>query len=75
MSDTEQTTEAAPVVISKRELISHLEAMARCVDMDDSFDGTITYSAAPEKDTFEVQCFYRVGNRSGQGGSYILRQR
>jgi len=52
--------------LHKDELARLLRDMANCIDADDSFEGTITYTAS-DLDFFEVSAFYRYGNRDGQG--------
>lgn len=61
-----------PVPVGKGVLLGTLRDMIDAIERDDSFGGTITYEALPERHTFEVMAFFRIGNSEGQGGSRIL---
>jgi hypothetical protein len=54
-------------------LVAHLEAMQAAVLRDDSLEGFLRYAATEEPTEFEVEAFYRVGNREGQGGCVLIK--
>ncbi len=55
-----------------QQLAAALRDMAACIEASDSFEGSIAYEALPEKDTFNVEAFYRIGNSEGQGGCRMI---
>lgn len=55
-----------------QQLAAALRSMAESIEASDSFEGYLKYEALPEKDTFNVEAFWRVGNSDGQGGSHII---
>ena len=57
--------------LHKDGLARFLRDMAACIDGDDSFEGTITYTAS-DPDFFEVSAFYRYGNKDGQGSCVLV---
>lgn len=57
---------------SKEQLLDILRAMVEAIQTDDSFEGSLEYSATPERHQFEVMAFWRVGNSEGQGGSCMV---
>lgn len=61
-----------PKTISKATLLNTLKHMFEAIEADDSFEGSIEYSATPERHMFEARAFFRVGNSEGQGGSIII---
>ena len=48
-----------------------LRSMADSIEASDSFEGSLQYTAT-DRDTFEVDAFWRVGNSEGQGGAVVI---
>lgn len=60
----------------KADLIAMLKDMIVCIQTDDSFEGTVTYSVMEENlgpGELEVSAFYRYGNSYGQGGCVVIQ--
>jgi len=57
-----------------QQLAAALRDMADAIEASDSFEGSIAYEALPEKNMFNVEAFWRIGNSEGQGGSRMIAQ-
>jgi hypothetical protein len=63
------------VVKTKAELLAILDDIRQCVQVDDSFEGSIEYLMPTDVDPnadFMVRAAYRVGNSQGQGGMCLI---
>lgn len=56
-----------PKTVHKEVLLAALRDMYDSLLNDDSFEGSLEYTAAAERHQFEVMAFYRIGNSEGQG--------
>lgn len=62
--------------LDKTKLLAVIDRMRKAVEEDDSFEGSLSYSAMHEgleRGEFEVGAFFRIGNSEGQGGSIIVQ--
>lgn len=61
--------------VTKDELIGYLAAMQESLAQDDSFEGSVMYSALEEDcapGEFKMRLIFRVGNSDGQGSMMML---
>lgn len=61
-----------PTPLNKNQLLDLLRDMITVIDADDSFEGSIEYSATPTPNEFMVVGMYRTGNSMGQGGCRLI---
>lgn len=64
-----------PAKITKEDLLAILRGLVEGIELDDSYEGRISYSCIDEEcgpDEFMVEAVYRVDNRYGQGGMNII---
>lgn len=64
-----------PVKQSKESLIAVLEDILARIKADDSFEGSLSYTAMDEglaRGEFNVLANWRVGNSEGQGGCVMI---
>lgn len=62
-------------ILTKENLINVLNDIGKSIQQNDSFEGNISYTRMTpglQRDEFDVQCAFRVGNSQGQGGMFIL---
>jgi hypothetical protein len=60
---------------SKDELLALIDRMREAVAADDSFEGSLSYTAMAdglERHEFEVAAGFRIGNSQGQGGMVLV---
>jgi len=63
--------------MAKQQLLDVLDALKAAVAADDSFEGSIEYSAMADglgHGEFEVSGAYRIGNSMGQGGMRVFER-
>lgn len=62
-----------PITMDAPQLIAHLRDVIRCIENDDSMEGSIMYGwSTKEPGMYDVGGIYRIGNNMGQGGVVLL---
>lgn len=61
-------------VIKAEELVAHLKRVITLIESDehDTYEGSITWEAAQERDTYEVTGMYRINDYGGQGSVHLF---
>jgi hypothetical protein len=56
------------------DLLALLADVSRCIQADDSYEGSLVWEATMRPHEFEVYASYRVGNSMGQGGVVLVER-
>lgn len=63
---------STPKILTADALIGVLNDIITGIEAGDSFNGSLEYHAAAEKDTYEVVAVISVGNADGSQGGYNM---
>lgn len=61
-----------PKKLTSQELAETLRSMAKSIEENDSFEGSIEYSFTSDPGIFEAMGSFRIGNSEGQGGCVLI---